>query len=109
MLDLARNFVAIPVRRHQDQILSLARALAEPPGRTISYSPGGGGRCPGLFCSLDWGEASRRKGLGAIGREMGPRKGARGELVRYANSARGASRARTSVREREGVAQHGPA
>jgi hypothetical protein len=30
MLDLARSFVAIPVPRHQDSILLLARALAEP-------------------------------------------------------------------------------
>jgi hypothetical protein len=33
MLELARNFVAIPVQRHQDGILSLARALAEPAAR----------------------------------------------------------------------------
>jgi transcriptional regulator with XRE-family HTH domain len=30
LLDLGRNFIAIPVRKHQDAICSLARALAEP-------------------------------------------------------------------------------
>jgi transcriptional regulator with XRE-family HTH domain len=30
MLKLARNFLAIPVRRHQEEIVWLARALAEP-------------------------------------------------------------------------------
>jgi transcriptional regulator with XRE-family HTH domain len=30
MLELARSFVAIPIRKHQDAICSLARALADP-------------------------------------------------------------------------------
>jgi transcriptional regulator with XRE-family HTH domain len=30
LLDLARDFVAIPSRRHQEELISLARALAEP-------------------------------------------------------------------------------
>jgi hypothetical protein len=30
LLELARNFVAIPVRRHKEEIVSLTRALAEP-------------------------------------------------------------------------------
>jgi transcriptional regulator with XRE-family HTH domain len=44
LLELARNFVAIPVRRHKEEIVSLARALAEPdnkatrPGETASGS-----------------------------------------------------------------------
>jgi transcriptional regulator with XRE-family HTH domain len=30
LLKLARHFIAIPVRRHKEEIVSLARALAEP-------------------------------------------------------------------------------
>jgi hypothetical protein len=30
LLELARNFMAIPHRRHQEEIVSLVRALAEP-------------------------------------------------------------------------------
>jgi transcriptional regulator with XRE-family HTH domain len=30
LLELGRNFIAIPVRRHKEEIVSLARALAEP-------------------------------------------------------------------------------
>jgi transcriptional regulator with XRE-family HTH domain len=30
LLELGRNFVAIPVRRHKEEIVSLARALAAP-------------------------------------------------------------------------------
>jgi transcriptional regulator with XRE-family HTH domain len=30
LLELARTFVAIPVRRHKEEIVRLARALAEP-------------------------------------------------------------------------------
>ena len=30
LLELGRNFIAIPIRKHQDAICSLARALAEP-------------------------------------------------------------------------------
>jgi transcriptional regulator with XRE-family HTH domain len=36
LLELARNFLSIPTRKHQDAICSLARALSEPHG------PGGG-------------------------------------------------------------------
>jgi len=39
MLKLARNFLAIPVRRHQEAIVSLARALAEPDARRRPSSP----------------------------------------------------------------------
>jgi transcriptional regulator with XRE-family HTH domain len=41
MLELARNFVAIPVQRHQDGILSLARALADPDARRQRARDGG--------------------------------------------------------------------
>jgi transcriptional regulator with XRE-family HTH domain len=30
LLELGRNFIGIPMRKHQDAICSLARALAEP-------------------------------------------------------------------------------
>jgi transcriptional regulator with XRE-family HTH domain len=33
LLALMRNFIAIPVRRHQEEIISLARALQEPDAR----------------------------------------------------------------------------
>jgi transcriptional regulator with XRE-family HTH domain len=33
LLAFMRNFIAIPVRRHQEEIVSLARALAEPEAR----------------------------------------------------------------------------
>jgi transcriptional regulator with XRE-family HTH domain len=36
MLDLARNFNAIPSRKHQEEIVSLARALAEPDPGTLA-------------------------------------------------------------------------
>ena len=34
LLELARNFLALPTRRHQESICAVVRALAEPPGAT---------------------------------------------------------------------------
>jgi transcriptional regulator with XRE-family HTH domain len=40
MLELARNFNAIPSRRHQEELVSLARALAEPDAGTLAAPSG---------------------------------------------------------------------
>jgi hypothetical protein len=39
LMALVRNVVAIPVRRHQEEILALARALAEPAARRRQGQP----------------------------------------------------------------------
>jgi transcriptional regulator with XRE-family HTH domain len=43
LLELVRSFIAVPVRRHQEAIVSLARALAEPHPQPGPGSRGGTG------------------------------------------------------------------
>jgi transcriptional regulator with XRE-family HTH domain len=43
LLELARNFLALPTRRHQESICAIVRALAEPPGAIDEQTAEGSG------------------------------------------------------------------